>query len=262
MPTGTVAAVLLAAALHATWNALVKGRGVDPLTSSFGLSAVWAILGLPLAAALLATVGLDPATLPYLAASIAVHLTYFSLLVAAYGSGELSLVYPIARGLPPMLVALGAAALGEPLSALAAAGVGALTLGVLVLTPPLRGTRPPVAPVVFATGSACCTVAYTLLDGHATRLAGSPVVYLSVLTAVQGALFALGALAVRGPRILAAAWATRRVALGAGTMSVGGYGVALWAMGHAPIAAVAALRESSVPMAALLGAVARRAPGA
>jgi drug/metabolite transporter (DMT)-like permease len=252
--TGVVLAVLLAAALHAGWNALVKGRGADPLTSSFGLSVVWVVLGTPLALVAWRTVGLDPAVFPFLALSVCVHLVYFSLLVAAYGAGELSLVYPIARGTPPLLVALAATALGEPLGLVGAAGVGALTLGVLVLTPPGRGGQWRPAPVALALGSACCTACYTLLDGYGTRLAGSPVVYLSWLTAIQGALFALGALAWRGRGIIAAAWGHRAVAVGAGTMSAFGYGVALWAMAHAPLAAVAALRESSVPMAALLGA--------
>jgi drug/metabolite transporter (DMT)-like permease len=123
------------------------------------------------------------------------------------------------------------------------------------LTPPGAGARWRPAPIALALGCACCTAVYTLLDGHGARLAGSAVAYVTWLTAVQGAAFALGAVAWRGREILGAAWRHRAVALGAGVMSAGGYGVALWAMTLAPIAAVAALRESSVPMAALLGGV-------
>lgn len=250
MSSLVVGAVLLAAALHATWNALVKGKaGTDPLVSTFGLCAVWAVLAGPL------TLLVPPVAAearPYLAASVVVHLGYTWLLVLAYRSGALSVVYPVARGTPPLLVALATTALGETLSLLHGCGVAVLTLGVLVLSP-VRGG--PVAPraVLLALGCACCTATYTIVDGTGTRMTGSAVSWIVWLTAIQGSLFAIGALVLRGPALITETRRRLGSALGAGVLSGIGYGVALWAMTAAPIAAVAALREASVPMAALLG---------
>ncbi|MBX2800840.1 MAG: DMT family transporter [Myxococcales bacterium] len=250
MSSLVVGAVLLAAAAHASWNALVKGRGgTDPLTSTFGLCAVWALLALP---ATLVVPWPEAAAVPYLATSVGVHLVYTVLLVLAYRSGDLSLVYPVARGTPPMLVAVAMVPLGERLSAPHGLGVVVLALGVFVLAPTKTGAASRRA-MGWALGCALCTATYTIVDGTGTRLAGGAVSYVSWLTGVQGALFALGALALEGRPLLARTWERRGTALGAGILSAAGYGVALWAMTQAPIAAVAALREASVPMAALLG---------
>ena len=249
--------MLGAAALHATWNALIKGRSGDALTGMLGLSMVWAVLSWPL----VAWVGpLAPAARPALAASVLVHLLYMSLLVGAYRVGDLSRVYPLARGTPPLVVAAVTAWLGEPLSGLGLAGVLALTLGILVLA---RGTpggghasgHGGLTPALWALGCAACTTVYTLLDGYGARDAGNPWAYLLWLTAIQGSLFVIGAVGWGGRPLLHQVAVRWPVALGVGVMSAFGYGIALWAFAQAPIAAVAALRESSVPLAAILGVV-------
>lgn len=255
MQTLPVVAVLLAAVLHASWNALLKGRpGTDPVVSSFGLCLVWVLVAGPLLAVVPPP---PPEVWPTLLASVAAHLVYFTLLVAAYRSGDLSVVYPVARGTPPLLVTAASAAMGVPLSWTHTAGVGVLTAGIIVLSPVRIGGWATGTGHAgwLALGCAGAIATYTLLDGTGTRLTGSAPQYLVWLTALQGLGFVLGALALRGPSLFHKVWERRWTSLGAGLMSAGGYGVALWAMLDAPIAAVAALREASVPMAALIGVV-------
>ncbi|MCB9684587.1 MAG: EamA family transporter [Alphaproteobacteria bacterium] len=247
--TWVVAGVVLGAALsHATWNALLRGRRGDPLAASTGLSVVWAAVGWPL----VALVGPLPAeAVPALAGSVVIHVVYFGLLTAGYRTGELSLVYPIARGLPPVLVAAGSWWwLGERLSPGGWLGVLAVAAGVVGLGGLRAGSGRAVAAAV---GCALCTAAYTLVDGGGAR-SSDAVVYLVHLVAVQGTVFAALALAWRGRPLASRVWEGRRAALGSGLLSAGGYAAALWAMTRAPVAEVAALRETSVLFAALIGA--------
>jgi drug/metabolite transporter (DMT)-like permease len=248
---GVVAAVLGAALLHASWNALVKGRGGrDPLAAAAGLTLAWVILGAPLAF----VVGWPArASWPYLGGSLAVHLVYFSLLVRSYrAGGDLSFVYTIARGLPPVLITAGSLALlGERPGAWAVAGVGLIAAGVLSLGA-LGKAAPPRQLLVLAVGTALCTAVYTLLDAVGSRHAGAAT-YSVWLVLLQGAAFALGAVAIGGRPLVADVWAHRGIAMISGLFSAGGYAVALWAMARAPVAPVAALRETSVLFAALIG---------
>lgn len=252
MSAGVVAAVLLAALMHAAWNALLKAKGPDPSLEplpvdpgAVGLSLCWALLGWPLA---LCAGPLEPRAWPALLGSVAIHVVYFSLLSAAYRRGALSLVYPVARGLPPMVIALGSALMGETLSPLGSAGVLAIGLGVLALQRPGASW----AALALASATALCTAAYTLLDAWGVRVSGEPWRYTLHLVALQGSVFSMGALGLGGRPLLRAVWRRRRTALSSGLLSGGGYAVALWAMGQAKVAAVAALRETSVAFAALI----------
>jgi drug/metabolite transporter (DMT)-like permease len=258
MSTFVAAAILASALVHASWNAMIKGRARgDPLASSTALSITWALVGWPLT---WVVPPLPEAAWLHLGISIAVHLVYFSLLVSAYRVGDLSFVYTVARGLPPVLVtALTAALIGERPSIVAVAGVLAITAGVLSLG--LTGEGAPAKKVLgLSLATAACIATYTMLDGTGTRAAGSPLSYLVWLTAIQGTLFAIGALVVGGRGLAREVRARSGAGLVTGVLSAGGYAVALWAMNQAPIGLVAALRETSVLFAALLGAFALREP--
>jgi drug/metabolite transporter (DMT)-like permease len=250
MSSAVVGALLLAALMHAAWNALLKAHPAGsahavspPLVASAGLSLCWALLGWPL---VLWTGPLPGSAWPALLGSVAIHLVYFTLLAAAYRQADLSVVYPLARGVPPLLVAVAGAMWGEIPSAPLLLGVCAIATGVLVLQSGQASARS----VLFALSSALCTAAYTLLDGYGVRIAADPWSYTAHLVAVQGTLFSLGALLWTGPALGRAVADRAKTSLLAGLLSGGGYAVALWAMGHAPIAAVAALRETSVVFAA------------
>jgi len=242
-------AVLSSALLHAGWNALVKA-GSDKALDTALLNLVGGLLALPL----LAAAGWPPAAAwPWLLASALVHVGYYALLTAAYRHGELSLTYPLMRGAAPLLVALASvAAFGERLSPLSWAGVLGVSLGVLVL----GGVRPgheSGRAVTLALANAVVIAAYTIVDGHGVRASGNAVAYVAALFLLNALPFGALVLARRGWR---PAWEHGRrrapmAALGAAA-SLGAYGIALWAMTRAPVASVAALRETSVLFAALL----------
>ena len=246
--------VVGSAAMHASWNVLIKGRKGDPLAASAGLSIVWVIGGAPL----LFFVEAPPAAAwPYLLASQVSHLGYFSLLIMGYRRGDLSLVYPIARGVPPLLVTAGAWAIaGEQPTPWVGAGVVCIALGVAAVA----GGKFQRRSIQLALATAVFIAGYTILDGLGVREAGDFVSYVVWLTTIQGALFAAGAVVVGGRPLVREAWERRGTALATGTLSVAGYAVALWAMQQAPLGSVAALRETAVIFAAILGALVLKEP--
>ncbi len=245
------AAVLLAAAAHAAWNAAIK-RGLDPLVTTVLIAVGAGIVAVPL----LAWAGLPMAAArPWAVASVAVHLGYFAGLSEAYRAGDMSQVYPIARGAAPLLTAaISTTWPGERLGALGWAGLVCLAAGVMMLS--LRGgddlVRLDRRAVGFALFTALAVCAYSVIDGVGVRAADDAPAYAAALFAGNGLILALYGLARRGPKLFAdmsALWAT---GLAAGGLQVGSYGVALWAMTVAPIAVVAALRETSVLFGALI----------
>lgn len=253
-----VAAVLGAALLHAAWNVLVKSSGDKPLDTAL-LHGQGALIALPFAL----WVGLPaPAAWPFIAVSLVIHVGYYVALAGAYQHGELGMTYPIMRGSAPLLVALGSAAVvGEAPSALGWAGVIGITLGVALvgLAHPGEALHHGKA-LGFAFANAAIIAAYTFVDGIGVRrevAAGGEVLrYVLWLVALDG--FAYPAL-VWWRRSAAArpamrAYVRRRwpVAALGGIASMGSYGTALWAMTRAPVAGVAALRETSVLFAVLL----------
>ncbi|MBI5790965.1 MAG: EamA family transporter [Rhodocyclales bacterium] len=250
--------VLFAAALHATWNALVRASAdkfQDTVLIVLGAGAGAAMLlpFVPLPA---------PASWPYLAASVVIHVAYFLLVAFAYRVGELSFVYPLMRGSPPAITAVAGALLIDESPAMGGwAGVLLISFGVLVLAGDFwRSGRFRAAPMAFALATAAVIVVYTLVDGQGARLSGhafSYTVWMFLLTAPL--LLVTVAAGQRGGILLRLRRGWRRGLLG-GTCTLASYALALWAMTLAPIALVAALRETSVVFAALIAAVFLKEP--
>jgi phosphonate utilization associated putative membrane protein len=245
-----VAAVLFGALLHASWNALVKSSSDKDLDM-----AVIHLIGSFLAIPLVALVGWPAASAwPYIAASVLIHIGYYLALTGAYRHGELGLTYPLMRGVAPLLVALSATfTLGETLSPLAWAGVLGISCGVLVLGLNAHAFTVPKA-VGFALANAVIIAIYTVVDGLGVRASGNALQYVATLFLLDGWPFALLMFATRGRAVGRYALHRWPVATLGACASLGSYGIALWAMTRAPVATVAALRETSVLFAVLLGA--------
>ena len=250
--------VLLGAALHATWNVLVKS-GTDKaldiglVVAGSALLSLLAVPLLPLPA---------PASWPMLAASGLIHQAYFLLVAAAYRAGDMSLAYPLMRGTPPMVVAVAADFLiGERLGAGGWLGVAMVSAGVLATAAQRRAAPSPRA-VGFALANALVIVAYTLVDGIGARHSGHAVAYTLWVFLLTAALL-LPFRAWRHGRELARHLRSRwHVGLGGGACTLGSYALALWAMTQAPIAAVSALRETSILFGVALAALLlRERPG-
>jgi phosphonate utilization associated putative membrane protein len=240
-------AVLGGAVLHAGWNALVKSSGDKELDTAL-VHFLGAVVALPL----LLVVGLPPVVaLPFIAASLVIHIGYYVALAGAYKHGELGLTYPIMRGFAPLLVALGSSAvLGEAPSTMAWAGIVGITLGVALVGLAHPGeTLHHRKALAFAFSNALIIAVYTFVDGKGVRetvaLGHSAASYVMLLFVRRDAA---------GRRAILD-YARRRWPLAAlgGAASIGSYAIALWAMTVAPVASVAALRETSVLFAALLG---------
>ena len=248
------AAVLLAAAAHAGWNATIK-RGLDPLVTTVLIAIGTGAVGLPV----LLAVGVPAAPArPWVIASVLVHLGYFAGLIEAYRSGDMSQVYPIARGSAPLLTAtVSTTWLGERLGLLGWAGLVCLAAGVLMLS--LRGggdlARLDRRAVGFALFTAVTICAYSIIDGVGARAAGSASAYTAALFVGNAAIMALYGLARRGPKMLSDVSTSWVTGLAGGGLQFGSYWVVLWAMTLAPIAVVAALRETSVLFGAVIAVV-------
>ncbi|MBI5106231.1 MAG: EamA family transporter, partial [Solirubrobacterales bacterium] len=230
-----------AAGLHALWNLLLAGAP-DPRATMAAALGVAVVAWAP--AALLAG-GVSAAAWPYVAVSAALEATYFLLLTAAYARGDLSAIYPVARGAAPVLVLL--TGLGGSVSVLQALGVVLVGAGVAGVGR--------VAGLGLALAVAACIAAYTLVDreglAHADPLpylwlvlAPAAVVALAVVARERGAAAVRGAF---GPAAVVAVLAT-----------FGAYGLVLAALERAPAAAVAAVRETSIVLAVALGALVLR----
>lgn len=251
-----LAAVLFGALLHAAWNALIKGGTDKPLDT-----ALIHGLGIVVALPVLLVVGPPPrAAWPFLAASIVVHLGYYVALVGAYRHGDLGLTYPLMRGTAPLLVATASAALiGERLTAAAWAGVLAISAGVVAigLSRSMVGGHPAKA-LRYALANAAIIALYTLIDALGVRAAGNAASYVAALFVFEGLPYLALVLWRRRAAFdttlahVAARW---KLALAGTAASFASYAIALWAMTQAPVAMVAALRETSVLFAAALGAL-------
>ena len=264
-----MAAVLFGALLHASWNALVKSSSDKDLDT-----ALMQLIGSLLAVPLVALVGWPAAAAwPFIGTSVLIHIGYYIALTGAYRHGDLGLTYPLMRGVAPLLVAISASfTLGETLPWQAWLGVAGISSGILLLALRPHLAAPPKA-VAFALVNAVVIALYTVVDGQGVRTAGatlhSTLQYVAALFVLDGWPYALLILAGRGrafPRYAVKRWPIATVGALA---SLGSYGIALWAMTRAPVAMVAALRETSVLFAVLLGTwflkekfTARRAIGA
>jgi len=249
-------AVLGAAALHAAWNAMIKA-GRDPLLDTALVALAGTVVALPLTLLVQAP---ERASWPYIFATVVVHIGYYVALAAAYRMGDLSLGYPIMRGVAPLLVALASGAwFGEALGAQGWLGVLLICGGVLSLAFVAHGKgiatgKSATAAMLWALAGAAVVATYTLIDATGVRKSGGAERYVIWLFVFIGLPFGLAVLATRRAEFLRhAAHYWRRGAAGA-LMSGLSYGIALWAMTQAPVAIVAALRETSVIFAALIGA--------
>lgn len=248
-------AVLLGAALHATWNAIVK-RGSDKLMTTVvvvagsGLVAALFLPFLPLPA---------PASRPFLLASATVQLLYLALVAGAYAATDMSRAYPLMRGLAPALVAIaGAGFLGERLAPPAWAGVALISSGVFAMAFSALGAaagEPSRKGTLLALANAAVIATYTLIDGAGVRRSGAPVAYATWLFLLNALPLVAWALLARRRRFLATAARDWRLGLVGGLGNLGSYGLALWAMAHAPVAVVAALRETSILFGMALAAL-------
>jgi drug/metabolite transporter (DMT)-like permease len=251
LEAGVFALVLLAAVIHAIWNALVKSSDDSWLASCvlFGTGSVLCALCLPFAPA--------PAreSWPFLAAGVVLHNGYMVFLMLAYRAGDLSHVYPLARGSAPLLVAAASAPVaGEFLSPQALVGVALVSAGIAALALDRglarEGGR---RAVVYALTAGCWIASYTLVDGLGVRRGGSTLGYILWLQALEAVPFVLGTLALRGRELLA--FARRRGGRGAigGALAAIGYALVLWAYSLGALAPIAALRETSTILAAWIG---------
>ncbi|MDZ7651262.1 MAG: DMT family transporter [Burkholderiaceae bacterium] len=244
-------AVLLAALLHASWNAMIKG-GRDVLLDTAAIVAGAGLVALPF----LFVVPLPgPASWPYIAVSIGTHLAYYYLMVNAYRTGDLSLVYPLMRGVAPLITAvLGIVWLNELPTGFSWLGMLLISLGVVALALRTMDHAPRRAAVGFALANAAVIAVYSIIDGTGARLAGNVwgyIVWLFVLDAIPFTVFML---ATRRTAFLDALWQRRRNGVIGGALSAGAYAISVWAMTKAPVAMVASLRETSVLFATLIGA--------
>jgi len=252
LPIEAVALVLFAALLHASWNALVK-VGNDRLV----VLAIANGMGVLIALFIAPFVPLPlTASWPYLAASVVLHTGYYFFLVRVYRVGDLSHVYPLARGLSPMLVALLAAIFANEIPppwgmvgiVLACAGIVSLAFD---SGPPWRGDR---RPLQFAMGTAVFIAAYTLADGMGVRRAGDALAYIVWLMMIDGIPIICFTAWLRRHQLVASLGGNWRAGCTSGALQFGAYALVIWAMSLGPMASVSALRETSVIFAAFIGA--------
>lgn len=250
MSLGVFLAVLGAAFLHAVWNALIK-LGTSKVGTMMILSVVEVPIGL---AVVLVSPPIDMAAVPWVIAAGCTHFAYKFFLTYAYDHGDLSRVYPIARGAAPMIVALvGGLFIADAISARQYLAIAILGGGILLMARGIFAHGENRRMLPFALGSACATATYTMIDGIGGRVSGAPGAYVAWVFVADGLIFTLGMLALRGWSILPGdrrAWA---LGAAASLASYGAYAVSIWAMTLAPIAVVAALRETSILFAVLIG---------
>ncbi len=251
MPIDVIALVLLGAALHATWNAMVKA-GSDKSLDAAMIALGAGVFGL----AFLPFVPLPkPAAWPFIAVSALFQFAYFQLVAAAYRAGDIGLVYPLMRGAAPLIVAsTSGIVLGEHLSTGALAGILVICVGVLTLAFESRhGSR---HAFLLALANACVIACYTFIDGAGARLSGNAISYTLWMALLPPVLLFSWAIWQRGLDVVGnhvrRNW--QRGLIGGGG-SIASYGLALWAMTRAPVATVAALRETAILFALVISVV-------
>lgn len=242
--------VLTGALLHASWNALVKSSADKAMDTAL-IHVLCSLLALPV----LMVVGLPPVHVwSYVLASLVIHVGYYIALAGALKHGELGLAYPLMRGTAPLLVALGSYfMLGEAISAMGWLGILMISGGVLMLGMSAGLLRHRKA-VVFALSNAVLIALYTVVDARGARESSDVAQYIALLFALDGWAFALLVFIQRKGQVWHYARQRWPLATAGALASLGSYAIALWAMTVAPVALVAALRETSVLFAVILGA--------
>jgi drug/metabolite transporter (DMT)-like permease len=243
-------AVLAAALLHASWNACIK-TGANKQATMMILTVWQGVIGF---CVILWRPFPGAEVWPWLIASGVVHMFYQLFLAYAYEQGDLSRVYPLARGAAPLMVVIaGFWLLPDVVAPVEYVGVAVLGLGILCMAFGALTSGENAALVPFALGSAVATASYTVIDGLGARVSGDPVGYVGWLLLMAALFYIPAVLLLRGRAVLIAP--RRDWALGAftGSASLAAYGIVIWAMTFAPIAVVAALRETSILFAVLIG---------
>lgn len=250
MSIGVLLVVLMAAFLHAGWNALIK-LGTSKLTSMLILTMVQGGIG-----ALIATTRPLPQgeVWWWLLASGALHAAYKLLLAFAYEHGDLSRVYPIARGTAPLLVLLASGlVLSDQIATMEYAGIVVLGVGVILMARGVFSSGESLKLLPLALGSALATAGYSIVDGLGARASGDAVTFVAWLFVFDASMFFPACLMLGGRKVLRAdprAWGMGSLAA---MLSYGAYAIAVWAMTVAPIALVTALRETSILFGVLIG---------
>ena len=249
MTVSVFSLVLLAAALHAIWNAVIKGTGDK--TIAIGLVALGhMVLGL-IGAAILPLP--DIKVIPFIIASTLIHWGYYYGLTTAYKFGDLSLIYPIARGISPVIVTFFAFFwIDERLSWVEMGGVLLISSGILFLGLRSLSNEKSIPALVFALTTGILIAAYSLTDGFGVRLTENPLSYIVWLFIAEGfvVFYIFGRFKVR---LLKSSFSEIMLGFFAGVISTIAYGLALYAKSLAPLGIVTALRETSVIIATLIG---------
>ena len=255
-----VGLLLMAALMHASWNAILKSDQSDRLATFGVIMTTGTVMGL---CAVPFLPWIEPAAWKYLASSVLIHVLYYTFLLKAYSYGDLSHTYPIARGLGPLLVALVSGRfIGEHLRPQDILGVLLLSFGLIALAMPLRnvvpkpGSRHGLA-TLFAVLTGFTIAAYIIADGLGVRSAGPTfqhrLSYIAWLCVVEGPWLLVLAIVLRPGTVWAHLRRTWwRGAIG-GVIANVGYGIAIYALVLGPMAHIAALRETSVLFGALMG---------
>ena len=252
-------AVLVAAACHAGWNVLLKLR-LEPAVATVLVAVASGLVMIPVAL----WTGLPKAAAwPYVIASVIIHIGYYLTLAEAYRFGDLGQVYPIARGSAPLITAILATIwLQEALTVFGWAGIILLAFGILLLA--ARGGRPAHSfdgrSVSFALMTSLTITAYTLVDGVGARVSGSSAAYTAWLFLLSASAMTVYGYLRMGPALVQQFRAHWQMAISGAALSGAAYGIAIWAMTVAPIALVAALRETSVLFGALFATLFLREP--
>jgi drug/metabolite transporter (DMT)-like permease len=253
MAGAVTAAVLLSALAHASWNAIAAGMK-DKVVAFTVLGLGSLVIVVPLTA--LAPVPAE-ASWPFLVASAVIHVAYNLLLMQSYRLGDFSQVYPLARGISPLVVTVAAAVFfGERLAPLQLAGVAVVSAGLGSLV--VLGRRPgrqDRAAVAAAVGTGLAIATYTVVDGVGVRAAGDAFGYIVWLMLLNSAAIPVGAFCVRGRELVTQARRFWAYGLVGGALTLLAYGLVLWAQTRGALAPIAALRESSIIFGALIGAV-------
>ncbi|MEW2553695.1 EamA family transporter [Streptomyces zhihengii] len=250
-----VAAVLVAAVTHAGWNALAH-RIKDQLVAFTLIAGGAAVMG-----AVMACFAPLPAAgaWPYLVVSALLHVGYQALLMRSFSLGDFGQMYPIARGTAPLVVTVAAALfVGERIGGWQLAGVAIASAGLVgVALWGIRGSgrRPHWAALAAALATGVSIAAYTVVDGVGVRASGTPTGYIAWLMILEGVLIPAYAVATRRGALLAQLRPHAARGLLGAAMSIVAYGLVLWAQTRAPLAPVAALRESSIIAGAAIGAL-------
>jgi drug/metabolite transporter (DMT)-like permease len=246
-------AVLIAACAHAAWNAIAHGID-DKFVSIALVNAGSLICAVPL---VLFAVAPQRAAWGYLAVSVVLHVLYNAALMLSYRLGDFSQTYPLARGTSPLVVTGLAAVFAAEIPTMGElVGVALICGGLAALVFYGRRQHPIHPTTVFAAvGTGVLIAAYTVVDGIGIRQAGSWLGYVAWLMLLESGFIPVVAIVWRRRRLIDDVAGVWRIGLIGGALSVVAYGLVLWAQTRAPLAPVAALRESSIVMAAIIGTV-------